>query len=174
MKIQLPSSVTLKAQIALDKKLPVHMADLEHIDKPEVLNMLLSEKEVLAQCREEVLNAPKGTYSQPPSIKKYRLPEVPRALRPEYHPTWDWVQAQGVEHYEAALTLDGAIQEHFGKERRVEGIQFTDESTPLEKRVELFKVPSSKAKAPSEKQLPIKSLKQMEAGDDSQLQGISQ
>ncbi|KAF8821060.1 hypothetical protein IE077_002499 [Cardiosporidium cionae] len=65
-----------KAQIALDHQLPINFMDLEHIDKPNMLAMLLEEKEVLEVARQEVLDAPKNVYAIPKIVESYRGVEV--------------------------------------------------------------------------------------------------
>ncbi|VWU50781.1 conserved protein, unknown function [Hepatocystis sp. ex Piliocolobus tephrosceles] len=72
-----------KAQIAVDNDLPVNFFDLEYIDRPEYLKMLIEEKEVLKKAREEVLNKKKGDYTIPDIIKNYKRVEVPREWRQE-------------------------------------------------------------------------------------------
>lgn len=72
-----------KAQIALDNNLPINFFDLEYIDRPEYLKLLLEEKQILEKAREEVLNRPKGKYEMPEILKNYKRVEPPREWRPE-------------------------------------------------------------------------------------------
>ncbi|SBS85324.1 conserved Plasmodium protein, unknown function [Plasmodium ovale] len=72
-----------KAQIAVDHNLPVNFFDLEYIDRPEYLKLLLEEKEILEKAREQVLKMEKGNYKIPDIIKNYKRVEVPRKWRQE-------------------------------------------------------------------------------------------
>ncbi|SCM20206.1 conserved Plasmodium protein, unknown function [Plasmodium chabaudi chabaudi] len=72
-----------KAQIAVDNNLPINFFDLEYIDRPEYLKLLLEEKAVLEKAREEVLKREKGNYQMPDVIKNYKRVEVPRKWRQE-------------------------------------------------------------------------------------------
>ncbi|SOV14084.1 conserved Plasmodium protein, unknown function [Plasmodium sp. DRC-Itaito] len=72
-----------KAQIAVDNNLPVNFFDLEYIDRPEYLKLLLEEKEILEKAREEVLKMEKGNYKIPDILKNYKRVEIPREWRKE-------------------------------------------------------------------------------------------
>ncbi|SPJ10231.1 conserved Plasmodium protein, unknown function [Plasmodium sp. DRC-Itaito] len=72
-----------KAQIAVDNNLPVNFFDLEYIDRPEYLKLLLEEKEILEKARDEVLKMQKGNYKIPDILKNYKRVEIPREWRKE-------------------------------------------------------------------------------------------
>lgn len=72
-----------KAQIAVDNNLPINFFDLEYIDRPEYLKLLLEEKEILEKARDEVLKRPKGNYEMPEILKNYKRVEPPRKWRKE-------------------------------------------------------------------------------------------
>ncbi|CRG96706.1 conserved Plasmodium protein, unknown function [Plasmodium gallinaceum] len=72
-----------KAQIAVDNNLPINFFDLEYIDRPEYLKLLLEEKEILEKAREDVLKREKGNYKMPDILKNYKRVEIPRKWRQE-------------------------------------------------------------------------------------------
>lgn len=128
-----------KAKIAVDNNLAINFMELEHIDKPEFLEKLIKEKEILDKIRQEVLSIPSGgEYSiSPDLLKSYELPEIPRAYRPELEITQDVLDVQtGLrEDLELQKVVNAYVRDGVQKEKL---LAFSDGSTK--------KLPQSKGK----------------------------
>ncbi|CDJ68632.1 hypothetical protein, conserved, partial [Eimeria necatrix] len=65
----------VKAQVAVDEGLAVNFQDLEFFDRSEFVAAFKKEKKMLQQAREEVLQAPPGSYELPKAAADYKLPQ---------------------------------------------------------------------------------------------------
>ncbi|CDJ44230.1 hypothetical protein, conserved [Eimeria tenella] len=72
-----------KAQVAVDEGLAVNFQDLEYFDRNEFVAAFKKEQKMLQQARDEVLQAPPGSYELPKAAADYKLPQAPRSWRPE-------------------------------------------------------------------------------------------